>query len=309
MRRKVRFDIYTSLYTSSHWYIRGRLLYGWRSKREFTGGYFWSLCYSLRRAISWEIKRQDMELRIGSRAFPLATDHEGYFEFLQPIDVSNLERMEIELSSNISSHRYVQSVHLDAYNDDVPLGIISDIDDTILRTKVKSFIRLKMIYYTIFVNPFRRKPIENAALFYHKKLASIKGYGPIIYLSNSPWNMYHYLKVFLEFNHFPKGELKLRDFGRQMLKKKPPLTQQNKYMEIEKLLRVFSFTNFILVGDTAEKDFDIYTTIKKKYPVRVEEIILLKTGNTKNESRIKNQIEVDKIQQIKLVDQFSELIN
>ena len=197
---------------------------------------------------------------------------------------------------------------MDPYNDDIPVGIISDIDDTILMTKVKSFFRIKMLFYTIFVNPFRRKPIENAALFYHKKLASIKGYGPIIYLSNSPWNMYHYLKVFLEFNHFPKGELQLRDFGRQMLKKKPPLTEQNKYVEIEKLLLVFSNTRFILVGDTAEKDFDIYTTINKRHPDRVEEIFLLKTGNRKNEARIKHQINVDAIMDVTLIDKFGELI-
>ncbi len=259
--------------------------------------------------MSWEIKRQDMELRIGEDVYPLQTDHEGYFEFIKPIDPSILESTMIELSSNISNRRYTQSLQLDAYNDDVPLGIISDIDDTILMTKVKSFFRIKMLFYTIFVNPFRRKPIENAALFYHKKLASIKGYGPIIYLSNSPWNMYHYLKVFLEYNHFPKGELQLRDFGRQMLKKKPPLTQQNKYVEIEKILRVFSTTKFILVGDTAEKDFDIYTTIMKEHPTRIEDIFLLKTGNVKNESRIKDKIKVEEIKGVALVNEFSELID
>ena len=259
--------------------------------------------------MSWEIKRQDMELRIGEDVYPLKTDHEGYFEFIKPIDPSILESTMIELSSNISNRRYTQSLQLDAYNDDVPLGIISDIDDTILMTKVKSFFRIKMLFYTIFVNPFRRKPIENAALFYHKKLASLKGYGPIIYLSNSPWNMYHYLKVFLEFNHFPKGELQLRDFGRQMLKKKPPLIEQNKYVEIEKLLLVFSNTRFILVGDTAEKDFDIYTTINRKYPDRVEEIFLLKTGNRKNEARIKSQMSVDGTEGVSLVDGFEELLS
>ncbi len=308
MRRKVRFDVYTSLYTSSHCYLKGRLLYGQRSRREFVGGYFLSVYYTLKRALSWEIKRQDMELRIGEDVYPLKTDHEGYFEFIKPIDPSILESTVIELSSNISNHRYTQTVQLDAYNDDVPLGIISDIDDTILRTKVKSLFRLKMLFYTIFVNPFRRKPIENAALFYHKRLASLKGYGPIIYLSNSPWNMYHYLKVFLEYNHFPKGELQLRDFGRQMLKKKPPLTQQNKYVEIEKLLHVFSLTKFILVGDTAEKDFDIYTTIISKYPDRIEDIFLLKTGNVKNEERIKSHIKIEGIVGVTLVDEFGELL-
>ena len=304
----MRFDVYTSLYTTSHYYTKGRLLYGSRSNREFVGGYFWSVYYTLRRAMSWEIKRQAMELRIGSEVHALTTDHEGYFEFIKPVEDSNLESTVIELSSNISGHRYTQILSLDPYNDDIPVGIISDIDDTILMTKVKSFFRIKMLFYTIFVNPFRRKPIENAALFYHKKLASIKGYGPIIYLSNSPWNMYHYLKVFLEFNHFPKGELQLRDFGRQMLKKKPPLTEQNKYVEIEKLLLVFSNTRFILVGDTAEKDFDIYTTINKRHPDRVEEIFLLKTGNRKNEARIKHQINVDAIMDVTLIDKFGELI-
>ena len=125
MRWKVRFDVYTSLYTTSHYYIKGRLLYGSRSNREFVGGYFWSVYYTLRRAMSWEIKRQAMELRIGSEVHALTTDHEGYFEFIKPVEDSNLESTVIELSSNISGHRYTQILSLDPYNDDIPVGILS----------------------------------------------------------------------------------------------------------------------------------------------------------------------------------------
>ncbi len=36
---------------------------------------------------------------------------------------------------------------------------------------------------------------------------------PIFYLSNSPWNPYNYLSIFLETQGFSKGPLLMRDIG------------------------------------------------------------------------------------------------
>lgn len=271
-------------------------------------GYLLSLFYTLRRALSWEIKRKRLDLTIGDQVHELITDKEGYFEYLVEEDCFDAEGIEVSLSTTISKKIHRSKVELKSYVQDVPLGIISDIDDTILISKVKSFLMFKMILYTLFLNPFKRKPMQSAAAFYHQKLIHLKGYGPIVYISNSPWNMYHYLSVFLEYNDFPKGELQLRDFGRQMLKKKKPLHLQNKYLEIEKILSVFSETKFVLVGDTAEKDFDIYTSIKDKYGDQISEVIMIKADNVKNEERINGVIEERGLEYVRMAESFEELL-
>ncbi|MDF1698990.1 MAG: App1 family protein, partial [Saprospiraceae bacterium] len=152
----------------------------------------------------------------------------------------------------------------------------------------------KMLFNTAFVNPFRRKPIENAAEAFHSLLSKSEGQSPMIYLSNSPWNIFDYLQAFLIHNAFPVGELILRDMGMQLLKSRR-IIEYNKYVELEKLLLAFGDTTFTLIGDTGELDFDIYKAIYEKYPDRIERIILNMAGNSRKVAEAKEYGKLNKI--------------
>jgi len=252
-------------------------------------GIFSSLIYTVIRAFSREIKFLPVKCIISDITYDVMTDDEGYFEIFENIEAQNLKAGIIEISANYKSRSNKIETPLDDLSSGVPIGIISDIDDTIMVTGVKSFFKIKVILNTLFLNPFRRKPIEAAADAFHLLSNRVNGKGPIIYLSNSPWNLFIYLKTFLEFNSFPEGTLILRDMGWQLLKSKT-IEERNKFIEVEKILVAFSDTNFILIGDTGELDFDIYQALEKKYPFRIEKIILNKAGNRKKEKMLEEYI-------------------
>ena len=301
-------QVYTSFVTKSHIYIKGRLLANSIPKSRETDSHIRALWVSFRRALTREVKNAVVKLKYGKQEIDLMTDDEGYFEYLTAVDKVKSASW-IQLIAVVGGKTQTLDVQLSKYLESVELGIISDIDDTIMITKVKSLFKLRMLINSVFINPFRRRPIASAAAFYRQELTSIEGKGPIVYISNSPWNMYDYVKAFLTYNGFPKGEIQLRDFGLHMLRKKKPLQFQNKYLEISKVLKVFQNTKFMLVGDSAESDFDIYSKINYEYPGRIDKIVIIKAGNIQNEERITETIGETQEPIFQLVKSFSDLLS
>lgn len=283
---KLHLHIYTSFFTQSHVYLKGRLLKNKPLTDKENNGILKALFYTFLRAMSREITLQKIECFVGNKKIEIVTDKEGYFELYE-----NIEAMEgndfsvINLKVNFKGQEKEQLVQLHDYSQQVPVGIISDIDDTIMVTGVKSFFKLKVALNTLFLNPFRRKPIEDAAAAFHQLSDQVEGRGPVIYISNSPWNLYSYLKSFLQHNEFPKGIVLLRDMGWQLFKSRT-LEDRNKYREIKKILITFPTTEFILIGDSGELDFNIYQKVLQEHPDRIRKIIINKAGNKKKEEEI-----------------------
>ncbi|MFT4536674.1 MAG: phosphatidate phosphatase APP1 [Saprospiraceae bacterium] len=293
--KKLHIQVYTSFITRTHLYVKGRILKDSPLLIKPTDGILSSLIYIVIRAFSREIKFLPVECKVGGTSYDVVTDNEGYFEIYENIKKENIKKENIEnekvrgdvleISAKYKRRSNKIVTHIDDLTSNVPVGIISDIDDTIMVTGVKSFFKIKVILNTLFLNPFRRKPIEAAADAFHFLSNRVEGKGPVIYLSNSPWNLFIYLQTFLEYNGFPEGTLILRDMGWQLLKSRT-IVQRNKYIEVEKILIAFSDTNFLLIGDTGELDFDIYQQLEEKYPERIEQIILNKAGNRKKEKML-----------------------
>ena len=233
-KNKYLIQVYTSFVTSSHLYIKGRVLKD-RSPTVFAEqGPLSSLFNTILRARSREFPDIPIKCIFGDHTFEVTTDEEGYFEIFHDISSYSSIPKKVRISGQVKDENISFDRELRTYLYDVPKGIISDIDDTLLVSSVRSFFKLKMLFNTAFVNPFRRKPIKNAAEALHLMSRKTEGQSPIIYLSNSPWNLYDYLQAFLLHNAFPIGEVILRDMGMQLLRSRE-ITEYNKYIEIEKL--------------------------------------------------------------------------
>lgn len=299
-------QVYTSFVTSSHLYVKGRVLKN-RSPMSFENqGPMSSLFNTILRMRSREMPDIAIRCTFGDHTFEEVTDHEGYFEIFHNISEFPVMPKKIRVAGHVKGEDISFDRTLSTYLYDVPHGIISDIDDTILVSGVRSFFKMRLFFNTIFINPFRRKPIGNAAEAYHKLLDQSEGQSPMIYLSNSPWNIFDYLQSFLLHNVFPVGEVILRDMGTQLLKSRD-ITEYNKYIEIEKLLIAFKDTTFTLIGDTGEKDFDIYKAIYEKHPERVERIIMNNIGNQSKIDEINRYIKESKNQLVTIVDDYMDL--
>ena len=190
-------------------------------------------------------------------------------------------------------------------------GVISDIDDTILHTGVVSSLKWQVLKNTIFKRPEKRIPLEGAATFLSLLHAGGNGSSanPIFYVSHSPWNLYRYLLFFLEKNNFPKGPILLRTFRSFLLRKKSREKEKpQKQKEILNILRTYPDMPFILIGDSGERDADIYIEIAETHPNRVLAIYMRSVRHRKRHLRVKGLFENYKTTPVLLAKDSDELI-
>jgi phosphatidate phosphatase APP1 len=152
------------------------------------------------------------------------------------------------------------------------LGIISDIDDTVIASNVTN--KLRMALTAVLSNARTRKPFEGVAGLYDALRNGAGGAeeNPIFYISNSPWNLYPVLIEFLKLQKIPLGPLLLRDFGDHLLFAKEP--HGHKMKNIRMILETFPHLPFVLIGDSGERDPEIYRDVVKQFPDRVRAIYI-----------------------------------
>ncbi|WP_299325263.1 App1 family protein [uncultured Maribacter sp.] len=210
----------------------------------------------------------------------LAND-EGWVKFELSFGNTNLKR-EILLQNRFPGEMLIPCKQ-------AKFGVISDIDDTILHTGVVSSLKWKVIINTMFKRATKRAQLEGASDFYTKLHQGKTGNdaNPIFYVSHSPWNLYRYLELFLKTNNFPKGPVLLRSMASFKRRKKSDEKPQ-KQKEISNLLKSYPELPFILIGDSGEKDGDIYQEISMLFPGRIKAIYLRSVNHSKRMARIEN---------------------
>ncbi len=176
--------------------------------------------------------------------------------------------------------------------DKAEYGVISDIDDTILKTDVTSFLKLRLLKNSLLTNAYQRIPLKGAPELYQKLHNGKSGANknPIFYLSNSPWNLYQYLKLFLNYNKFPKGPILLRNFRGPLDRSLKP-EKPHKQKEIINILKTYPQLNFILIGDSGEHDASIYTDIAVQYPDRIKAIYLRSVNHKRQMQRVQSIVD------------------
>lgn len=162
-------------------------------------------------------------------------------------------------------------------------GVISDLDDTVIATDVTN--KIKMMFNTALRNEYTRAPFKGVAAFYKALQKGVGGdeNNPIFYVSSSPWNLYPLLTEFLRINLIPQGALFLKDFGNQTLFDSGNHAA-HKIENIELILNTYPDLSFVLIGDSGEKDPEIYAEIVSKYPTRIR-VIYIRNVNL-NPSRV-----------------------
>lgn len=157
--------------------------------------------------------------------------------------------------------------------EDTGTSVISDIDDTIKVTQVND--RSALLANT-FVRPF--KPVEGMAGAYQAWAA--KG-AKLHYVSASPWQLYAPLADFVLGTDFPAGTFHLKEFRwkDESFFKLFESPEKYKLATIEPLMRRFPKRQFVLVGDSGEKDPEVYGALARKYPKQVARILIRDVTN------------------------------
>lgn len=159
-------------------------------------------------------------------------------------------------------------------------GVISDMDDTVLQSSVASVLRAARL--VLLENAQTRMPFPGVAAFYRALQAgtALTGPNPIFYVSKSPWNLYDLIAQFLERQEIPVGPVILRDWD--LVPERA--TKGFKTREIEQILATYPGLPFILVGDTTQKDPEIYRQVMQDFPGRVLAVYIRNVGAPENRS-------------------------
>lgn len=152
-------------------------------------------------------------------------------------------------------------------------GVISDIDDTVLWTNVTN--KLNMLLTLARSNPFTRKPFKGVAALYRALHAGASGNegNPVFYVSSSPWHLFDPLVEFMRLQNIPLGPLMLRELSVRALLK-ADMSRNHKLDKIEKVLRTYPDLPFVLIGDSGERDPEIYAEILRRHPQAIKVIYI-----------------------------------
>jgi phosphatidate phosphatase APP1 len=234
---------------------------------------------TLRLFRSRELPGVQLRARLGEAEGEGTTDDEGYFHLpLRPARLpgGGWHAAELELTGcpvrGWTPVRAAAEVLVPGPR--AALGIVSDIDDTILQTHVGRL--LKMIWLTLVENAYTRLPFEGTSELYRALAAGPTGTGenPVFYVSKSPWNLYDFLVAFIERQALPRGPLLLRDLG---LHDEAPL--DFKAACLDRILTTYPHLPFVLIGDSGERDPDLYLEAAAQHPGRVRAIYIRDVGS------------------------------
>lgn len=267
--------------------LRGRVL---RDKRinppMDSAGVLTNVVDMYKRFMSDEVPGTTVRASFGDQFSETVTDIEGFFEFrfqpgVLPPDDDHMILIPLEVVDYPGKDRNpVEPASFEAVGqviippDDAEFGIISDIDDTVLRSNVSDI--LSLVRNTFLENAHTRLPFEGVAKLYQAlRRGSTGGYfNPIFYVSSSSWNIYDVLHDFFIVREIPLGALFLSEYNLNMSGFLFENQREHKVEAIETILEAYPNLPFVLIGDSSEKDPLIYHEVVGKYPHRIKAIYI-----------------------------------
>ena len=159
------------------------------------------------------------------------------------------------------------------------ISVISDIDDTI---KVSDVRERKELLRNTFCRPYQAVPGMAEQYRKWEKSAGARFH----YVSATPWQLYLPLSEFIRSNRFPEGTFQLKLFRWKDqtffdLFKSP---EHFKLSAIRPLFERFPNRKFVLVGDSGEKDPEIYAALAREFPQQVTHIYIRDTTSQPQDS-------------------------
>jgi phosphatidate phosphatase APP1 len=239
-----------------------------------------NLLNTYRRADSDPLGHVDVEVTVGDSRMQMKADNEGFFGGW--LDAAGHEAADgwRDYSAAIASPVANDNTQIKGEGEILSLspnakfGVISDIDDTVIQSRVSSFIQAART--VMLGNARTRLPFPGVAAFYRALSDGASGdeKNPVFYVSSSPWNIYDVISEFMDLQNIPKGPLLLRDWDIGFSALASSRHFEHKGVALRNILGLYPTLPFILIGDSSQHDPEIYRQIVNEFPGRIHAIYI-----------------------------------
>lgn len=230
-----------------------------------------------KRILSRPIPHAIVEASFQGRTLRVRADDLGYFEaWIRPTDPLPAERVWHQVSLTLLEplHRGQGPVRTVAWvrvpGPETRLVVVSDMDDTVVRTGATSILSLLRESFT--GNAYTRVPFPGVAALYRALQAGQSGRerNPLLFVSRSPWNLYDLFAQFLQLHGIDEEPIVfLRRWGFTEEGMTVAKVRGHKYAMVSQMLDLYAPLPFVLVGDSGQRDPEIYREVIRTYPGRV----------------------------------------
>ncbi|HET9423866.1 MAG TPA: phosphatase domain-containing protein [Gemmatimonadaceae bacterium] len=244
-------------------------------KSSETDGTIRNLLNTYKRVRAHPIPAARIEVSIGGARHEVAADAEGFFrawvDLPAPIPVTEpwVSAGLRLISPREDSKEVTATARIRIPTPDVTFGVISDLDDTVIQSRVSNF--LLAVRTLMLGNARTRLPFPGVMELYRALERGGDGArrNPIYYVSSSPWNIHDLIAEFLELQGIPDGPICLRDWDIEVDALASSRLKRHKEPLIREILDTNPRLSFILIGDTSQRDPEIYREIVHAYPGRI----------------------------------------
>jgi phosphatidate phosphatase APP1 len=206
---------------------------------------------------------------IGDQRQEVTTDRSGLIDAVVPIGLApgwhTIGLQALNPSPEPTIDRPPNEGQIYVVDPDAKLGIVSDVDDTVMVTALPR--PLLAAWHAFVLNEHSRRPTPGMPVFY-ERLTRAYPDAPVVYLSTGAWNVAPSLTRFLARNLYPPGTLLLTDWG--------PTEDSwfrsgsdHKRKSLERLVGEFPNMKWILIGDDGQHDEEIYGDFVTEHPDHV----------------------------------------
>ncbi|WP_369136874.1 App1 family protein [Modestobacter versicolor] len=222
------------------------------------------------RFLTLESPGTEVAVEVAGQRTVVRSDDDGLVDATLAVDLPDAGALPVRLTAG--DRTATGTVHLSS--PDAALGVVCDIDDTVLVTGIATPLRAA---WRTFVQPMSRRQAVPGMVELLRRLTDEAPHVPVVYLSNGPWNLAGPLGRFLERSGYPPGALLLTDWG-------PTPTRwfrdgrSHKRTSLERLATDLPGVRWTLVGDTGEHDPALYEQFALDRPDRVRAVLLRDTS-------------------------------
>jgi phosphatidate phosphatase APP1 len=228
----------------------------------------WAVLRStLARFFTLELPRVPVTIVAPGGGATVPTDREGYVDAV--VDLPDLPPGRHEIGLRLPGDPVIVTAPLLVADPAATVGVVSDVDDTIVETGITR--GLAFLRITLLTDVGERTPLPGAAALYRALDA------PVFYVSTSPWNLHEMLLQFLHVRGFPLGPLLLTDWGPSSSGLFRIGAVEHKTTLVRRVLDDHPGLGLVLVGDSGQHDPEIYAALAREFGDRIRAVYIRRT--------------------------------